>query len=462
MDRTLTRRDLGKAAAAGAALLGVGSLVGCGSDAGENRSSVETSRVIDDLPEMRIPAPVDYLRTSWSRDPLALCSYSYLAPTRYGSGLRAMLAEPVGRISFAGEATARIPATVHGALQAGRTAGREVAGRLRTGARVAIVGAGVAGLACAGELVRQGLDPVLLEASDRIGGRVRSGRLDGAQVELGASWIHGIRGNPLTRLAREAGVGLHPFNYHLDFPVPGQKALVVPAEHRFWRAVKSFDPHAPGANELTLDSLLPRRRGPGMEWTIQYEVAEEYGADPDQLAALATWEGDWLGGGDALLDGPYSSLIEGLAEGAEIRFDHAVDRIVDHGTVTVHAGGETVDADAAVVTVPIGVLKAGTIEFEPRLPARTRTAIDGLGAGLLDKLWLAFDEPFWDERPEAFQWIDPRRPGRWGEWINAVPVTGKPFLMALTGGREAHRLAGVDDLEALTGAMTALDRMFGR
>ena len=68
---------------------------------------------------------------------------------------------------------------------------------------------------------------------------------------------------------------------------------------------------------------------------------------------------------------------------------------------------DEVAADAAVVTVPIGVLKAEKVEFDPPLPARTRTAIDGLGAGLLDKVWLAFEEPFWDENAEGFSWIDP-------------------------------------------------------
>ena len=124
----MTRRELGRATVAGLALAGFGGAIGisgCGSDdssgvAGEGPAGLDLDQrqeVIDRLAEMRVPKPVDFIRTDWSHDPLAFCSYSYLAPTRYGSEIRRMLAEPVGRIAFAGEATAKIPATVHGAMK---------------------------------------------------------------------------------------------------------------------------------------------------------------------------------------------------------------------------------------------------------------------------------------------------------------------------------------------------------
>ena len=463
MTRGMNRRDFGKVALGGVAiagLAGLGGLAGCGSAADEAGQSEQ--EVIDRLPDLGIPKPVDYLRTRWAEDPLALCSYSYLAPTPYGSGIRRMLAEPVGRMAFAGEATADIPATVHGAIQAGESAAGLAARELPDGGTVIVVGAGAAGLSCAGALADAGLDPVVIEASDRIGGRVRQGELDGTPVELGASWIHGVNGNPLVDLAAEAGVELKPFRYQPEFPVPGQGQLAAGGERRFNRAIDSFSPYLPGARMLRVDSLLPWRRGPGLEWAVQMEVQQEYGAAPPDLAALATWEGSRLGGGDALLNGNYPELLAKLAGKAEIRLDSAVNRISrDSGGVTVGWPDGELRADAVVVTVPIGVLKAGTIDFQPELPIRTRQAIAGLGAGLLDKVWLAFEEPFWGEAAEGFGWIDPSRPGRWGSWVNMVPVTGKPFLMTLSGGSEARRLEGEGDLELLSGTMAALDAMFG-
>lgn len=188
MDRGLTRRDLGRAALGGAALAGLGGLTGLAgcsiSPEGREKSRAE---VIDRLPNFGVPRPVDFVRSNWSRDPLAFCSYSYLRPTPYGSEIRQMLAEPAGRIAFAGEATGSTPATVHGAIMAGRRAAGFAASELRSGMKVAVVGAGAAGLACAGSLLEKGLEPVVLEASDRIGGRVRSVDLNGSPVELGAS-----------------------------------------------------------------------------------------------------------------------------------------------------------------------------------------------------------------------------------------------------------------------------------
>ena len=456
----LTRRELGKAALAGSAVAGLGGLAACGSTG--NSGGEDRQEVMDQLRDFRVPRPVDFIRTNWSRDPLALCSYSYLAPGPAGSGIRAMLGEPVGRIVFTGEATAPIPATVHGAALAGRRTAATIADELPAGSRVAVVGAGVAGLACAGALIENGLDPVVIEASDRVGGRVRSGDLDGAPVDLGASWIHGVDGNPLAELAAEADVGLKPFAYDFDFPVPGQAEMAAGGEVRFNRAVDSFNPYAPGAREQTVDWLLPWRWGPGLEWVVQNEIVQEYGADPEELGALATWEGEWLGGGDALLEGPYVDLIKDLAAGSSIHLESRVRRIDrNRNGVVLYGDGEELAADAAVITVPIGVLKAGAIEFRPSLPVRTRAAITGLGAGLLDKVWLAFEEPFWDEEAEGFSWIDPKRPGRWGSWVNSVPVTGEPFLMTLSGGSEALRLAGASDLEVVSSAMVALEAMFG-
>src|SRR6187397_2802607 len=77
-----------------------------------------------------------------------------------------------------------------------------------------VIGAGAAGLAAARELRRLGFTVTVVEARDRIGGRVYTHRGFDAPIELGASWIHGIDGNLLVPMARELGLATRPTDYN--------------------------------------------------------------------------------------------------------------------------------------------------------------------------------------------------------------------------------------------------------
>jgi len=87
---------------------------------------------------------------------------------------------------------------VHDALLSGRRAASEAVDGDAPGSSVIVVGAGVAGLACAVHLVAAGFEVVAVEARDRAGGRVSTSDELGMPLDLGASWIHGVDGNPLT------------------------------------------------------------------------------------------------------------------------------------------------------------------------------------------------------------------------------------------------------------------------
>jgi monoamine oxidase len=164
-----------------------------------------------------VTRPIRGIVTRWDTDPWSLGSYSAL-PVGTSPTVRATIADAVigGGLVFAGEhASTTHPATVQGAYLSGRQAATVLLddyGDLQ-GDVVVVIGAGVAGLAAAHALRGAGASVTVLEARDRIGGRIETDTSWGVPVELGAAWVHGVRGNPVTRLVRSGGSSLVPTNY---------------------------------------------------------------------------------------------------------------------------------------------------------------------------------------------------------------------------------------------------------
>ncbi|WP_181768108.1 flavin monoamine oxidase family protein [Streptomyces albidus (ex Kaewkla and Franco 2022)] len=403
-----------------------------------------------------VPEPVSFLRTSWSTDPYARGSYSFLAPSRLGVKARTLLAAAVdGRLHFAGEAcSSEAPATAHGALESGRRAAKEIVRGSREGRHVVVIGAGFAGLGCARALADAGFEVTVLEARDRVGGRVRTRRIGGVPAETGASWIHGSKGNAMTRVLRQSGGRGLEFDYG---SVTGRDADAVAELARHRRRLDDVE----NPDTTPVSAVLPRSPSAALRHAANIHYAQEYAADPDRLAVTAEREGRDLRGPDLLLPDGYDSLVAHVRGGLPVRTG-AVVTAVRHSsagvTVTLR-NSPAVEADHAVVTVPIGVLKADTIAFEPSLPPVKRQAVDALGSGLLDKLWLEFPHVFWDRDADVIEFFDREAPGRWSWWVNGHKAFGAPVLLGFNGGRAAHALARVSDEALLASCGNALHSM---
>lgn len=456
--------------ASAAVLLGLGAAA-CSDDEGDGADGDGSD---DEEGGVDLPQPTAAVLTRWRADPFARGSYSYL-PVGATPDDRSALAEPVDDVLFfAGEATSlEHPSTVHGALTSGQRAAAEVADAHDEGARVVVVGAGVAGLAAAQELAEQGYEVVVVEARDRTGGRVWTYDLDGQPVDLGASWIHGIDGNPVAQLADEEGIEVVPTDYDdavlydQDGDEVSEGARVAVAED-VEAAVAAAAEQAEDQDEDSslgeaLAAELDQTPGEARLRTNQAIVAgieHEYAADVDDLSLFWWDEGEDDEGEDVVFPNGYQQVVEVLAKGLDVRLEHEVWAVRwGDGEAVVGTSGGDLPADAVVLTLPVGVLQEGGPTFDPPLPEDKAAAIDRLGMGVLDKVAFAFDEDFWDETT-LIGYVSGTR-GEWAEWLNLEPATGEPVLIGFVAGSAAEAVEQEPEDEAIGSALDVLRQIYG-
>ncbi|QAY72169.1 hypothetical protein ET445_01265 [Agromyces protaetiae] len=361
-----------------------------------------------------IPEPTAFRRTRWSADPYARGAFSF---DQVGTTpeLRETLATPVDdRIWFAGEACSTdAPGTVQGAFESGARAASEIMRVAQRGERIAIVGAGVAGLAAARALSRSSrdLEVVVVEARDRVGGRIHSVD-DGAferTIELGSPFVD--RDGALDGLLDDAGVETTPVAPPTEARVApthewvgvqstGDEALAVAST---WAHEAPYDTSLASALAQTgADALSTEPQADGvspadwLEWSLRTSIVPATAAEPERLSAKRLDLGR-IQRGRQLARTPLAGLVDELAASADIALSNVVRRIARVGDrVSLRfETGESLRVDRVVVTAPLGVLKTDTIEFEPRLPRAHQRAISVLGMGAVDLVWLRFDEAFW-------------------------------------------------------------------
>ncbi len=335
--------------------------------------------------------------------------------------------------------------------------------------RVAIVGAGIAGLAAASALRAEGFDDVVvLEARDRIGGRIWTSNFGGQPIDLGASWIHGVDGNPIARIAADNDIQILPTDYDNastyfhggDSEYRSRDDVVT----GFWSFASQHPRKSLGVlfeRYVNTSNLVDEDRQ-YLAYVLNTAIEHEFAADIGDLSLSSISGGEDWPGHDALFPGGYGQITDFLASGLDIRTSQAVTRIDYQGTevVLTSAGGDRLEAATVVVTVPLGVLKKGVIAFVPELPASKRRAIDSLGMGVLNKTCLQFDEVFWPEDVELIGHIG-TKPGRWAETVNLFVYTRQPILMMFNAGAYGAQIEAMSDAQIKGEALATLADMFG-
>jgi monoamine oxidase len=335
--------------------------------------------------------------------------------------------------------------------------------------RIVVIGAGLAGLSAARDLAARGHEVVVLEARDRIGGRVHSSGLwPDLPMDLGASWIHGVRKNPLTGLADAAGAGRVATSYDAALMLGADGGEISPDLGPAEQILKAALRAAAGLDaDVSVEAALeasagwrrasePQRRL--VRHVVNSGLEQEYGG---AAAALSAWYGDdaqVFGGEDVAFPQGFSQLTRWLARGLDIRLSQAVVGVAP-GRVTL-ADGAVIEAAQILVTVPLGVLQAGTLQFETALQPGRVAALGALRMGLLNKAWLRFDRIAWPEDVDWIEWLGPN-PGVWAEWLSLARGMKVPVLLGFHAGQEAAALERLSDRETVAQAHEALRAMFG-
>lgn len=403
----------------------------------------------------QVPAPTAWARSTWSTDPYAYGARSYL-PAGAAPAHRTTLAEPIlNRVFFAGEAVDAVnPGTVLGAVDSGRAAALDLTAATSGGERVAVIGAGAAGVVAARLLADVGHTVTIFEARERSGGRILSQSGDEWPIpaQLGA-WL-------ITEdQAAALGDRLTPLGEHRIVLEPGVGrskdgvADSVAAEP----ITQAVEKAAGMASDVSLADALAENGAdlddPALAASLAW-LAATTGADSERASSWypPAFAGDSLTGTTDDLGDFFDAHLDDL----EVTLASPVVRLAyDDSGVSLRLGtGEALSFDRVVVTVPVGVLQHQGIEFAPPLPFGHRGAIAAIASGFVETVWMRFDEPFWDAEEPIWHVIG--GDGLIRTWLNLQPATGEPVLVGLVGGAEAEQLASLSDREARDAARQSL------
>jgi len=257
---------------------------------------------------------------------------------------------------------------------------------------VVVIGGGAAGIAAARRLHDAGIDCLIVEARNRLGGRAWTvPGPNGSALDLGCGWLHSADRNPWVAIARAQGLTID------ETPPPwarsslgfqrGEQDDYRAAMAAFYARVNEIA-HA-GADVSVAAALEPGGRWNGLLTAVVTFIS---GAEPEKVSARDFADYDNTDVNWRVVEG-YGATVAGHGAGVPAAFDSPVLR-VDHGgkRLKIETANGALIADRAIVTLPTTVLAQSETLFAPALPEKLDAARE-LPLGLDDKLFLALDKP---------------------------------------------------------------------
>lgn len=322
---------------------------------------------------------------------------------------------------------------------------------------VAIIGAGAAGIAAGRRLAATTFSFLLIEASDRTGGRAWTRTVEGMKLDLGCGWLHSADRNPWTALARDEGVTIDetPPAWGRQFADLGFSREDRSAAQIAFEAFDRRLREQPPASDRASDALDPNER-----WNAFFDARSGYvngtGLANLSVADYRAYDEADTGVNWRLPDG-YGSLIAAAADTLPVQLGTHVteiDRRSDPLLLVTSRG--TVEARAVIVTAPTSVLASEALRFVPSLDDKIHAAAS-LPLGLADKLFFGVDDAE-ELDPDSHMLGNPHRSETGSYYLRPF---GRPIIEVFLGGSTAWLLESEGPRGAIAFAVDELANLFG-
>lgn len=336
------------------------------------------------------------------------------------------------------------------------------------GKTVIVIGAGIAGLAAAKKLKENGFSVTVLEAQDKVGGRLRTNRTLGIAFDEGASWIHGINGNPITNLAQQAGMNTAFTDdeslvcYDINGVLRSDTAFVnAESELETILSTLKNSGNATKSFETVFNTLYPTKVNDRLwKFLLSTYITFDLG-DLDKVSSILYNEGEEFSGEERIATNGYDTIPNYLANGLNIQLNQRVSKIDYSNTkIKITHNSNVTEADYVLVTVPLGVLKSGNINFVPALPTAKQNAIQKVGMNCVNKFLLTWTTAFWDD--EQYICYTPEIKDKFNYFVNVKKFNPSVnALMTFAYADYARQTETISDAQITNEIMLHLKDMYG-
>ena len=323
---------------------------------------------------------------------------------------------------------------------------------------VIVIGAGISGLVAASTLIQKGANVTILEAKDYVGGRIKTDRSLGAPFEFGAGWIHGpSKENPIRNLADRSNSSLFVTDDNscelLNLSGNNIDEKVWDEIEEIWEEIVSdeIDSNTEGS---ILDAINEYDSNiwsnPNIRWIFSAYEEFDYGGPVQEISAGLINKMSGFPTVDVIFKDGYDEIINLLSKNLQIQTNSIVKSVnySSSDNITVSTTSKNYECDFVICSVPLGVLKSNSIEFNPELPEYLQDSIENVGFGTVTKLALKFTDQFWDSDVQYYYTVA-KETGRWPVWMNYRTFSKEKILMGLCMGDYAKK-ADLMSTEELT------------